>query len=79
MVFLEKILEEYMTALKSEKQISEGIKKNQSLRKALQILEGMTKITTPARLQDIAQSLNMPQSTLAMWAKTLILPATTSH
>ena len=61
-----------MTALKSEKQISEGIKKNQSLRKALQILEGMTKITTPARLQDIAQSLNMPQSTLLRFLNTYI-------
>jgi DNA-binding IclR family transcriptional regulator len=54
------------------KQISEGIKKNQSLRKALQILEGMTRINTPARLQDIAQSLEMPQSTLLRFLNTYI-------
>jgi DNA-binding IclR family transcriptional regulator len=52
--------------------VSEGIKKNQSLRKALQILEGMTKIHTPARLQDIAQSLDMPQSTLLRFLNTYI-------
>ncbi|MDR2535239.1 MAG: IclR family transcriptional regulator [Treponema sp.] len=54
------------------KQISEGIKKNQSLRKALQILEGMTKIHTPARLQDIAQNLGIPQSTLLRFLNTYI-------
>jgi DNA-binding IclR family transcriptional regulator len=54
------------------KQVSEGIKKNQSLRKALQILEGMTRINTPARLQDIAQSLGMPQSTLLRFLNTFI-------
>ncbi|AEF80428.1 IclR family transcriptional regulator [Leadbettera azotonutricia] len=54
------------------KQTSEGIKKNQSLRKALQILEGMTKIQTPARLQDIAKSLKMPQSTLLRFLNTFI-------
>jgi DNA-binding IclR family transcriptional regulator len=54
------------------KQNSEGIKKNQSLRKALQILEGMTKIRTPARLQDIAQSLDLPQSTLLRFLNTYI-------
>jgi DNA-binding IclR family transcriptional regulator len=57
---------------KAAKQTSEGIKKNQSLRKALQILEGMTKIHTPARLQDIAQSLKMPQSTLLRFLNTFI-------
>jgi DNA-binding IclR family transcriptional regulator len=57
---------------KAEKQISEGIKKNQSLRKALQILEGMTKIHTPARLQDIAQTLKIPQSTLLRFLNTFI-------
>jgi DNA-binding IclR family transcriptional regulator len=57
---------------KVEKQTSEGIKKNQSLRKAIQILEGMTKINTPARLQDIAQSLDMPQSTLLRFLNTYI-------
>ncbi|MDR2484161.1 MAG: IclR family transcriptional regulator [Treponema sp.] len=54
------------------KQISEGIKKNQSLRKALHILEGMTKIPAPARLQDIAHSLNIPQSTLLRFLNTYI-------
>ncbi|MDR0568287.1 MAG: IclR family transcriptional regulator [Spirochaetaceae bacterium] len=54
------------------KQISEGIKKNQSLRKALRILEGMTKIHTPARLQDIAENLNIPQSTLLRFLNTYI-------
>jgi DNA-binding IclR family transcriptional regulator len=57
---------------KASKQTSEGIKKNQSLRKALQILEGMTKIHTPARLQDIAQALKMPQSTLLRFLNTFI-------
>jgi DNA-binding IclR family transcriptional regulator len=55
-----------------QKQSNEGIKKNQSLRKALQILEGMTKIHTPARLQDIAQSLDLPQSTLLRFLNTYI-------
>jgi DNA-binding IclR family transcriptional regulator len=58
--------------VKEAKQTSAGIKKNQSLRKALQILEGMTKIHTPARLQDIAQSLKMPQSTLLRFLNTFI-------
>jgi DNA-binding IclR family transcriptional regulator len=58
--------------VKVAKQTSEGIKKNQSLRKAIQILEGMTKINTPARLQDIAQSLEMPQSTLLRFLNTYI-------
>jgi DNA-binding IclR family transcriptional regulator len=58
--------------VKTVKQTSEGIKKNQSLRKAIQILEGMTKINTPARLQDIAQSLEMPQSTLLRFLNTYI-------
>ncbi|GHV93271.1 DNA-binding transcriptional regulator KdgR [Spirochaetia bacterium] len=58
--------------VKTAKQPSEGIKKNQSLRKALQILEGMTRINAPARLQDIAQSLRMPQSTLLRFLNTFI-------
>jgi DNA-binding IclR family transcriptional regulator len=53
-------------------QNSEGIKKNQSLRKAIQILEGMTKIHTPAHLQDIAKSLDIPQSTLLRFLNTYI-------
>jgi DNA-binding IclR family transcriptional regulator len=55
-----------------KRQCSDGIKKNQSLRKALQILEGMTRIKTPARLQDIARSLDMPQSTLLRFLNTYI-------
>jgi DNA-binding IclR family transcriptional regulator len=54
------------------KQTSAGIKKNQSLRKALQILEGMTNINTPARLQDIARTLKIPQSTLLRFLNTFI-------
>ena len=61
-----------MPETKIEKPTSEGIKKNQSLRKALQILEGMTKIPTPARLQDIARSLKMPQSTLLRFLNTFV-------
>jgi DNA-binding IclR family transcriptional regulator len=57
---------------KQVKQVSEGIKKNQSLRKALQILEGMTHIGTPARLQDLARQLKMPQSTLLRFLNTFI-------
>jgi len=61
-----------MPVAKNKKPASEGIKKNQSLRKALQILEGMTKIPAPARLQDIARSLKMPQSTLLRFLNTFI-------
>lgn len=57
---------------KALKQNSEGIKKNQSLRKALQILEGMSKIKGPARLQDIAKSIGIPQSTLLRFLNTYI-------
>ena len=61
-----------MPAAKNGKITSEGLKKNQSLRKALQILEGMTKIPAPARLQDIARSLKMPQSTILRFLNTFI-------
>jgi DNA-binding IclR family transcriptional regulator len=57
---------------KKAKNISEGIKKNQSLRKALQILEGLTHISGPIRLQDLAQKLRMPQSTLLRFLNTFI-------
>ncbi|MDR1318427.1 MAG: IclR family transcriptional regulator [Treponema sp.] len=57
---------------RDKKPPSEGVKKNQSLGKALQILEGMTKIKTPARLQDIAKSLKMPQSTILRFLNTFI-------
>jgi DNA-binding IclR family transcriptional regulator len=55
-----------------EKQRNEGVKKNQSLRKAIQILEGLTKIHTPARLQDISRSLGIPQSTVLRFLSTYI-------
>jgi DNA-binding IclR family transcriptional regulator len=58
--------------VKTKKPPSVGIKKNQSLRKALQILEAMTRIKTPARLQDIAKNLSMPQSTLLRFLNTFI-------
>ena len=61
-----------MLAEKTTKPVSDGIKKNQSLRKALQILEGMTTIPTPARLQDIARSLKIPQSTVLRFLNTFI-------
>jgi DNA-binding IclR family transcriptional regulator len=54
------------------KQVSEGIKKNQSLRKALQILEEMTYTGSPARLQDLARELKIPQSTLLRFLNTFI-------
>jgi DNA-binding IclR family transcriptional regulator len=57
---------------KNAKPVSEGIKKNQSLRKALQILEGMTHISAPIRLQDLARKLRMPQSTLLRFLNTFI-------
>jgi DNA-binding IclR family transcriptional regulator len=57
---------------KKAKTVSEGIKKNQSLRKALQILEEMTHISAPIRLQDLAQKLRMPQSTLLRFLNTFI-------
>jgi DNA-binding IclR family transcriptional regulator len=66
------LLRDIIQMVKTVKQVSEGIKKNQSLRKALQILEGMTKIHTPARLQDIAKSIKMPQSTLLRFLNTFI-------
>jgi DNA-binding IclR family transcriptional regulator len=57
---------------KNNKPVSEGIKKNQSLRKALRILEGMTRTGAPARLQDLARQLRMPQSTLLRFLNTFI-------
>jgi len=61
-----------MPGKKSDKSTSEGVKKNQSLRKALTILEGMTKIPSPARLQDIAKSLRLPQSTILRFLNTFM-------
>ena len=56
----------------TKKTVSVGVKKNQSLRKALQILEGLTAIPTPARLQDIAEYLKIPQSTVLRFLNTYI-------
>ena len=55
-----------------ENQTSAGVRKNQSLRKAIQILEYMTTLPTPARLQDIAKGLAMPESTLLRFLNTYI-------
>lgn len=51
---------------------NEGIKKNQSLRKALLILEEMTKIESPFRLQDLSLRLSMSPSTVSRFINTFI-------
>jgi len=51
---------------------NEGIKKNQSLRKALLILEEMTKIESPFRLQDLSSRLSMSPSTVSRFLNTFI-------
>jgi IclR family KDG regulon transcriptional repressor len=51
---------------------SEGIKKNQSLRKALTILEQMTLMEGPSRLQDIAERARMAPSTVSRFLNTYI-------
>ncbi len=51
---------------------SEGIKKNQSLRKAIKILEEMTLLEGPARLQDIAERVGMAPSTVSRFLNTYI-------
>ena len=51
---------------------SEGVKKNQSLGKALQIIEVLARKTSPMRLQDLALELNMPESTLLRFLNTMI-------
>ena len=51
---------------------NEGIKKNQSLRKALLILEEMTKIESPFRLQDLSVRLSMSPSTVSRFLNTFI-------
>ena len=61
-----------MSKAASKKPVSRGTKKNQSLQKALQILEGMTRIPVPARLQDIARSLKMPESTILRFLNTFM-------
>lgn len=54
-----------------EKQ-NEGIKKNQSLRKALDILDGMTQMESPFRLQDLSTSLDMAPSTVSRFLNSFI-------
>ena len=49
---------------------NEGVRKNQSLRKALRILEEMTNLENPARLQDIAERLEMSPSTVSRFLNT---------
>ncbi|MFW5728009.1 MAG: IclR family transcriptional regulator [Spirochaetota bacterium] len=51
---------------------SEGVKKNQSLGKALQIFEVLSWQAAPMRLQDLARELNMPDSTLLRFLNTMI-------
>jgi len=52
--------------------MNEGVKKNQSLRKALRIIEEMTLLEGPARLQDIAKRLSMAPSTVLRFLNTYI-------
>ncbi len=51
---------------------SEGVKKNQSLGKALQIFEVLAQQAAPMRLQELARKLNMPDSTLLRFLNTMI-------
>ncbi len=51
---------------------SEGVKKNQSAGKALQILEVMVEHNGPVRLQELAAELKMPESTVLRFLNTLI-------
>ena len=52
--------------------MNDSVKKNQSLRKALDILEVMVDMTAPARLQDIAQKTDMSPSTVLRFLNTFI-------
>ena len=51
---------------------SEGVKKNPSLGKALQIFEVLAQQAAPMRLQELARELNMPDSTLLRFLNTMI-------
>ncbi|MCF7941222.1 MAG: IclR family transcriptional regulator [Spirochaetia bacterium] len=51
---------------------SEGVKKNQSIGKALLIIEHMAKQQRPQRLLDLANDLKMPSSTIIRFLNTLI-------
>ena len=52
--------------------MNDSVKKNQSLKKALDILEVMVDLTAPARLQDIAQRADMSPSTVLRFLNTFI-------
>ena len=52
--------------------MNDSVKKNQSLKKALDILEVMVDLTAPARLQDIAQKADMSPSTVLRFLNTFI-------
>jgi DNA-binding IclR family transcriptional regulator len=47
-------------------------KKNQSLEKALQIIETMAKEKAPMRLLDISEKLSLPASTILRFLNTLM-------
>ena len=51
---------------------SEGVNKNQSLKKALQILEVMSEFDFPVRLHDLSQRLSMSPSTVLRFLNTFI-------
>jgi DNA-binding IclR family transcriptional regulator len=51
---------------------SEGVKKNQSLGKALQIIETMAEHCAPMRLQELSGRLEMNESTVLRFLNTLI-------
>ena len=51
---------------------SEGVNKNQSLKKALQILEVMSECDFPVRLHDLSQRLSMSPSTVLRFLNTFI-------
>ena len=52
--------------------MNDSVKKNQSLRKALGILEVMVDLTTPSKLQDIALKTDMSPSTVLRFLNTFI-------
>lgn len=51
---------------------SEGVLRNQSLGKAMRIIEVMADLPSPARLQDIARSTNIPSSTVVRFLNALV-------
>lgn len=51
---------------------SEGVIRNQSLGKAMRIIEILAEIPTPARLQDIARKSKIPSSTVVRFLNALV-------